>query len=117
MIRKTQLRSNEDWTECSTKERLTSMAVTLVYRLYSQLIQTSGGLQKLLAFAAESNIAEVQQHAVRYFVQVLMLRRIFVCTKKSWLPLQLFAMSRLDGIFHSFLFRSPLSGQGDFPGS
>ncbi|KAJ7393398.1 Armadillo repeat-containing protein 3 [Desmophyllum pertusum] len=30
-----------------------------------QLIQTSGGLQKLLAFAAESNIAEVQQHAAK----------------------------------------------------
>ena len=39
--------------------------------MYSQLIQTSGGLQKLLAFAAESNIAEVQQHAVRCFAQVL----------------------------------------------
>lgn len=53
----------------STKERLTGIAVTLVYRLYSQLIQTSGGLQKLLAFAAESNIPEVQQHAVRSFAQ------------------------------------------------
>lgn len=50
-------------------ERLTGIAVTLVYRLYSQLIQTSGGLQKLLAFAAESNIPEVQQHAVRSFAQ------------------------------------------------
>ena len=38
--------------------------------LYLQLIQTSGGLQKLLAFAAESNIAEVQQHAVRAVAQV-----------------------------------------------
>lgn len=50
-------------------ERLTGIAVTLLYRLYSQLIQTSGGLQKLLAFAAESNIPEVQQHAVRSFAQ------------------------------------------------
>ena len=50
----------------STKDGLTSIAVfTIVYCLYSQLIQTSGGLQKLLAFAAESNIGEVQQHAVR----------------------------------------------------
>lgn len=30
-----------------------------------QLIQTSGGLQKLLAFAAESTIPEVQQHAAK----------------------------------------------------
>ncbi|RMX38217.1 hypothetical protein pdam_00003351 [Pocillopora damicornis] len=30
-----------------------------------QLIQTSGGLQKLLAFAAESNVPEVQQHAAK----------------------------------------------------
>ncbi|XP_067051365.1 armadillo repeat-containing protein 3-like isoform X1 [Acropora muricata] len=30
-----------------------------------QLIQTSGGLQKLMAFAAESTIPEVQQHAAK----------------------------------------------------
>ena len=32
--------------------------------VFLQLIQTSGGLQKLLAFAAESTIPDVQQHAV-----------------------------------------------------
>ena len=48
---------------------LSLLASRLLFETFKsfQLIQTSGGLQKLLAFAAESTIPEVQQHAVCSF--------------------------------------------------
>lgn len=54
-------RPNDD----QMRTEISNKGTFYIYFLCSQLIQTSGGLQKLLAFAAESNIAEVQQHAVR----------------------------------------------------